>query len=40
MLGEDSIKNTHANLFTDIQSLIQKLNNLTLIGLTQRAKEV
>lgn len=30
MLGTDSIKNNHAILFSSVQPLIQKLNNLTL----------
>ena len=37
MLGEDSIKNTHATLFTDIQFLIQKLNNLTLSSVSPKS---
>jgi hypothetical protein len=37
MLGEDSIKNIHANLFTDIQFLIQKLNNLTLSSVSPKS---
>jgi hypothetical protein len=37
MLGEDSIKNIHADLFTDIQYLIQKLNNLTLSSVSPKS---
>ncbi|MGB3421581.1 MAG: DUF4238 domain-containing protein [Dolichospermum sp.] len=37
MLGEDCIKNIHANLFTGIQFLIQKLNNLTLSSISPKS---
>jgi hypothetical protein len=37
MLGEDSIKHIHANLFTDIQVLIQKLNDLTLSSVSPKS---